>query len=65
MVRSTQTVHLSCIKIRIISKQTELSLKPRHLGDWVCLAQTVLLSCTNSNTVSKEQEVRFHMTHIT
>jgi hypothetical protein len=32
MVRSTQTVNLSCIKISTISKWTKLSLKPRHLG---------------------------------
>jgi hypothetical protein len=32
MVHSTQTVHLSCIKISTVSKQTELSLEPRHLG---------------------------------
>jgi hypothetical protein len=32
MVCSTQTVHLSCIKISTVSKLTELSLKPHHLG---------------------------------
>jgi hypothetical protein len=32
MVRSTQTMDLSCIKISIISKQTELSLEPHQLG---------------------------------
>jgi hypothetical protein len=34
MVHSTQTMHLSCIKITTISKQTEneLSLEPRLLG---------------------------------
>ena len=33
IVHSTQTVHLSCIKINTISKQTEnkLPLEPRHL----------------------------------
>ena len=33
IVHSTQTVHLSCIKIYTISKQTEdeLPLEPRHL----------------------------------
>jgi hypothetical protein len=32
MVCSTQSVHLSYAKISTISKQTELSLEPRHLG---------------------------------
>ena len=31
MVRSTQTVHLSCVKISTISKWSELSLEPHHL----------------------------------
>jgi hypothetical protein len=31
MVRPTQTVHPSCIRISTISKRTELSLEPRHL----------------------------------
>jgi hypothetical protein len=76
MVRSTQTVHLSCVKINTISKWTKLSLDPRHLGvpsgaskmisePTVCLAQTMYLSCTDNNTVSKRKEVRFHMTHVT
>jgi hypothetical protein len=56
MVRSTQTVHLSYVKISTISKQTELSLECRHLGGtsgasktifepMVRLVQTVHLSC--------------------
>ena len=32
IVCSTQTVHLSCIKISTISKRIKLSLEPRHLG---------------------------------
>ena len=32
MVRLTQTVHLSSIKISTIPKQAELSLETRHLG---------------------------------
>ena len=33
MVRSTQTMHLSCVKISIMSKndRNELPLEPRHL----------------------------------
>ena len=77
IVHSTQTVHLSCVKINTISKQTEneLPLEPRHLvvpsgasktisEPMVRLAQTVHLSCTDTNNVSKEKEVRFHMTHV-
>jgi hypothetical protein len=76
MVRSTQTVHLSCSKLSTISKGTEVSFEPCHLRvplgasnmiseQLVRLAQTVHLSCTDRNTVSKEKEVRFHMTHVT
>jgi hypothetical protein len=76
MVHSTQTIHLSYIKISTNSKRTELSLEPRHLGvpsgasntifePMVRLAQTVNLSCTNTNIVSKQKEVRFHMTNVT
>ena len=77
IVHLTQTVHLSCIKINTISKQTEneLPLEPRHLvvpsgasktiSDSILrLAQTVHLSCTDTNNISKEKEVRFHMTHV-
>jgi hypothetical protein len=32
MLCSTETVHLSCVKISTISKRTELSLEPHHLG---------------------------------
>jgi hypothetical protein len=32
MVRLTQTMHQSYVKISTISKWTELSLEPRHLG---------------------------------
>ena len=32
MVRLVQTMHLSCIDTNTISKRTELSLEPRHLG---------------------------------
>jgi hypothetical protein len=74
--RSTQTVHLSSVRISTISKRTKLSLHPRTLQvplgaskmisePMVRLAQTVHLSSTDSNTVSKDKEVRFHMTHVT
>jgi hypothetical protein len=72
MVHSTQTVHLSCVKISTISKRTKLSLGPHHLAvqsgaskiisePMVRLAQTMHLSCTDTNTVYKHKEVRFYM----
>ena len=77
MVRSTQTVHLSCVKIAMSEKdRNELPLEPHHLvvpssasktisEPMVRLAQTMHLSCTDTNTVSKRNEVRFYMTHVT
>ena len=78
MVRSTQIVLLSCVKISTILKWTEneLPLEPRHLvvpsgaskmisESMVHLALTVHLSCTDTNTISKDKEVRFHMTYVT
>jgi hypothetical protein len=65
MVRSTQTVHQSCIKISTISKWTKLSLEPHYLGvplaasktisePMVCLAQTFHLFCTETNSLQRE-----------
>jgi hypothetical protein len=70
MVRSMQTVQLSCIKFSSISIWTELSLEPHLLGvplgvskmiyePMVRLAQTMHLSCPNTNTISKQKEERF------
>ena len=77
MVRSTQTVHLSCVKISTISEKdrNELPLQPCHLvvpssaskiisKPMVRLALTMHLSCTDTNTDSKRKEARFHMTHV-
>ena len=75
MVRLAQTMHLSCIDTNTVSKRTELSLEPRHLGvplgaskmiskPMVCLVQTVHQSCTDTNTVFKWKEVRFLMMHV-
>ena len=78
MVRSTQTVHLSCVKISTISERNKISfhLSLCHLVVPTCafktiaepmvhLGQTMLLSCTDTNTVSKWKEGRFHMTLVT
>jgi hypothetical protein len=74
-VHSMQTMHLSCIKISTIAKQTELSLEPLHLRvplgvsntiseRIVRLPQTVHLPYTNTNTEFKRKEVWFYVTHI-
>jgi hypothetical protein len=68
MVRSTQIVHLSCMKISTISKidRIKLPLEPCHLGVpsgaskmiselMVCLAQTVHLSCTYTINLQTDQ----------
>jgi hypothetical protein len=78
LVRSTQTVHQSCIKISTIYERTELSFHFSHTTQWyhqvrakmisesmVRLAQTMHLSCTDTNSVSKWKQVRFHMAHVT
>jgi hypothetical protein len=60
MVRSTQIVHLSCIKISALQiYRSELPLEPRHVGvpssvskmisePMVRLAQTMLVSCADT-----------------
>ena len=76
MVRLAQTMHLSCTDTNTVSKRTELSLEPHHLGvpagaskmisePMVRLVQTVRLYCTDTNTVSKQTKMIFHMTHVT
>ena len=78
MVRSAQTVHLSCVKVSTISKRTEneLPLEPRHLvvpsrapktisEPIVRVAQTTHLSCTDLTLSPNGKEARFQMTHVT
>ena len=75
MVRLAQTVHLSCVKICTISKQTEtsihLSLDTYHhcvendFQAYGTFGANLHLSCTDTNTVSKQTEMRFHMAHVT
>jgi hypothetical protein len=74
MVRSTQTVHISCVKISTISKYTKTSMHLSHVTKigasktipvpMVRLAQTVHLSCTHTTTVSEWIEMRFHMNKV-
>jgi hypothetical protein len=78
MLRSAQTVHLSCVKISTFSKRTETSfhlslitLEYHQLATitiydpMVRLVQSVHLSCTDTNTVSKWTKTRFDMNHVT
>jgi len=70
VVRSAQTVHVSCVKINTMSKQTE------QLGVPICVpikismplvrsAQTVHLSFTDINTTTKWTKTSIHLTHVT
>ena len=76
MVRLTQTVHLSYIKISTIPKQAELSLETRHLElpsgaskmiskPMARLAPIVHLSCVKIRTISKRTEMGFHLILVT
>ena len=70
MVRSTQTAHLSCVKISTISTWTANRARlaqTGHLGVPSGASKTISnqLYCTDANTVSKQTQMRFHMTHIT
>jgi hypothetical protein len=77
IVRSVQTVQLSCVKINTISKWTKSSFQLSTITNkvpsgaskiiyepMVRLAQTMHLSCTDTNTISKRTKTRFHMTHV-
>jgi hypothetical protein len=77
MVRSAQTVHLSCTDTNTVSKwdRNEILNDPHRgvpLGvskmisePMVRLVQTMHLSFTNTNNISKWTETIFHMTHVT
>jgi hypothetical protein len=77
MVRSTQTLHLSCVKISTISNElnqaSTWALSPRSTIGCVqndfwaygMFSTNLHLSCTDSNTSSKLTKMRFHMTHVT
>ena len=74
MVRSMQTVHLSCIKIITISKLTKtsfhLSLLPKSTIGCVqngflaydAFFPNLHLSCIETNFISKQTEARFRIT---
>jgi hypothetical protein len=73
VVHSAQIVHLSCVEINTISKQTKTSFHLTHVTSeyhrmrpkwflilWYVWAQTVLLSCVEINTISRQSEIIFH-----
>jgi hypothetical protein len=77
MVRSTQTLHLTCVKISTISNElnqaSTWASSPRSTigcvqNDFLAygmFSTNLHLSCTDTNTISKCTKTRFHMTHIT
>jgi hypothetical protein len=77
MVRSAQTMHLSCVNVSLYQiNWIKHPLGLRHLGvlsgaskmipePMICLAQTMHLFWTDTNTISKWTKTKFHMTHVT
>jgi hypothetical protein len=77
IVRSAQTIHLSCVKISTLQMdRNELPLEPRQHGvpssvskaisdPMVRLVQTVRLTCAHTNTITDRTVTRLHMCHIT
>ena len=74
MVHQVQTVHLSCTKTNIVSKQTESEIPygTRHQGvpsgaskliskHMVCSMQIMHLPCIRISTISKLTEPSFHL----
>jgi hypothetical protein len=77
MVCPAQTVHLSCVKISTISKQTEMSFRLSLItleDHWdasktisepmVCSAQTVHVPGVNISTILKWTEASFYLSLI-
>jgi hypothetical protein len=68
MVRLAQTMHLPCVVITTISKQTHIihQVRLRRFPCmWYIRCKTVHLSFTEINTFSKWTQISFHLTHIT
>jgi hypothetical protein len=76
MVRSMQTMQLSCDKISTISKRTKTSYhlslvnleyhQVRPISNpMLRLVQTVHLSSCNTDTIAERTETGLHMSHIT
>jgi hypothetical protein len=71
-------MHLSCVNINIISKQTKMSFNLTHVSLeyhrvypkwfprlWYIQRKSVHLCCAKINTISKPIEMSFHSTHVT
>jgi uncharacterized protein YcgL (UPF0745 family) len=75
MLRSVQTVHLSCVALYPNGTnrappvprrlRSTLGMSKMIYEPMVHLTQTKHLSCTDTNTVSEQIETRFHMIHVT
>ena len=74
MVRSAQTVHLSCTDMNTVSKRIEMKfhmtyitkefhrVHPKQfLNLWYVSLQTVHLSCVKICTISKQNATSFHL----
>jgi hypothetical protein len=74
---SAQMGHLYCVKISIISKETQMSFHLTHISEEfhrlpkmisepiARSEQTMHLFCVMISPISKEIETSFHLTHIT
>jgi hypothetical protein len=77
MVRSAQTMQLSCIKNSAISNElsqastwassprSNIGCVQNHFWAYGMFSTNMHLSCTDTNTISKWTKTRFHMTHVT
>jgi hypothetical protein len=74
MVRSAQTVHLSCVEFNtyLQMERNEFPHGPHHVGvpsvapkmisePMICSVQTEHLYCTEINTISKRTKTSFHL----
>jgi hypothetical protein len=76
VVRSAQTVHLSCVKISTISNElsqastwassprSTIGCDQNDFWAYDMFSQTVHLSCTDTSTLPKWTKTRFHMTDV-
>jgi hypothetical protein len=74
LVLSAQTMHLSCVEINTISKQTKTRFHLTHITleyhrvcpKWFpCVLYVRHKSCTEINTIFKQTKMRFHLIHVT
>jgi hypothetical protein len=77
VVRSAQTMQLSCVKNSAISNElsqastwassprSNIGCVQNHFWAYGMFSTNLHLSCTDTNTISKWTKTRFHMTHVT